>query len=429
MERLLHYTWKHRLFPSEPLTTTSGERVEVLDPGLWNHNAGPDFFNAKLQIGQQMWVGNVEIHQRSSDWERHHHGGDRAYENVVLHVVGAADCEVTTPEGRQLPQLVLAVPVEVERNFQELMRQEAYPACYEIIPGIPQVKVHAWMSALTVERLEQKTERVKHWLSLTGGDWERTFFITLARALGFGVNSDTFEAWAATVNMSQVGKHRDQLEQVEAYFLGTAGLMERAIASGAEITAGNDEITAEIPSVRVELSPEDTIRQREWRFLSHKFGLELQPAFPWKYLRMRPQNFPHVRVLQLALLYHIGKVSISALINADSPEDIRRLFHESLPKLGTSTINLLLINVAAPVLFAYGQSHEREELIDRAFVLLESTPAEKNYITRCWELAGLRVKHAADSQALIQLRTKYCDRRDCLRCRFGAEYIMHSKRI
>lgn len=409
MERLLHYTWKHRLFPTEPLTTTGGERVEVLDPGLWNHDAGPDFFNAKIKIGQQEWVGNVEIHQRSSDWERHHHGTDGAYENVILHVVATADAEVTTHEGRSLPQLVLPVPTEVEHNFQALMRQEAYPACFEVIPSIPQLKVHAWMNALTVERLEQKTERIVHWLNLTGGDWERTFFITLARALGFGVNSDTFEAWAATLQLTQVGKHRDQLEQVEAYFLGTAGLLERA-------------------SEMLKQASPSNIHHREWRFLSTKFALDPQPAFPWKYLRMRPQNFPHVRIMQLAALYHTGKVTLSALICAESSEEIRNIFHEALPKLGTSTLNLLLINVAAPILFTYGQCHEREDLTDRAFAILESVAAEKNYITRSWELAGLKVKHAADSQALIQLRKRYCDRRDCLRCRFGAEYILHSKK-
>lgn len=403
MERLLHYTWKHRLFPTLPLTTTCGERVDVLDPGLWNHDAGPDFFNAKVQIGQQVWVGNVEMHQRSSDWERHHHGDDGAYSNVVLHVVGTADCEVTTPEGRLLPQLVLPVPDHVRHNFQALMREEAYPACYQIIPSIPALKVHSWMSALTVERLAQKTERISHWHQRTGGDWERTFFITLARALGFGVNSDTFEQWAATIDLTQIGKHRDQLEQVEAYFLGTAGLLERASASA--------------------------LIEREWRFLSHKFGLEPHPELPWKYLRMRPQNFPHVRVLQLAALYHGAKVSISALINADSSEEIKLLLHESLPTLGPSTLNLLLINAAAPILFAYGQAHEREDLTERAFAILESAPAEQNYITRSWKLAGLNVKHAADSQALIQLRKRYCDRRDCLRCRFGAEYILHSKKI
>lgn len=190
MEQLLQYVWKHRMLPLTPLTTVEGERVEVLDPGLWNHDAGPDFFNAKLRIGTQDWVGNVEVHLRSSDWYRHGHEDDLAYENVVLHVVGEADREVTTPSGRPLPQIVLTVPAEVEANFRQLMAEEAYPPCYRVIPTLPTVKVRSWLNALTVERLEQKIERIDALLQRTGGDWERVLFVTLARTLGFGVNSD-----------------------------------------------------------------------------------------------------------------------------------------------------------------------------------------------------------------------------------------------
>lgn len=399
MEQLLHYVWKHRLFPLEPLTTTDGEPVEVLDPGLWNHDAGPDFFNAKVRIGGEMWVGNVEIHQRSSHWLQHGHQADEAYENVVLHVVGEADQPVTTPAGRPLPQLVLPIPAEVERNFHHLMEVEAYPPCYKIIPAIPRMKVHAWMSVLTVERLEQKTERVAHWLEQTQSDWERTFFISIARTLGFGVNSDAFEQWANGLQLSQVGKHRDHLEQVEAFFLGSAGLLERA--SGEQ----------------------SALWQREWAFLKNKFSLTEMPTAQWKYLRMRPQNFPHVRLLQLAQLYHEGRLSLSRLLEASSAEAIRTLFHEALPKLQAASLDLMLINAVAPILFAYGRRHANEEMAERAFTLLESVKAEANYITRSWQHAGLEVDNAADSQALIQLRTRYCDRKDCLRCRFGTEYL------
>lgn len=398
-EKLLHYVWKHRLFPSEPLTTVDGERVEVLDPGLWNHDAGPDFFNAKLMVAGEHWAGNVELHLKSSDWARHNHQADTAYDNVVLHVVNEVDSEVFTASGRRLPQLRLAIPEQVERNFCELMAEEAYPPCYRIIPSVPKVSVNAWLSALTVERLEQKTLRIEQYLTRTGGDWERAFFITLARALGLGVNSDAFEHWAASIDLLQAGKHRDQLLQVEAFFLGMAGLLERCKDSQSDL------------------------RQREWNFLRNKFSLTSMDPAMWRYLRMRPQSFPHVRIMQMASLFHEGRLTLSALLQASGADSVRTLLAESLTALQASTIDILVINAAAPILFCHGRSHDNEQHTDLAFELLEQTRAESNFITRCWRQAGLSVSHAADSQALIQLRRQYCDRKDCLRCRFGALYM------
>ena len=405
-EQLLQYTWKHRLFPT-PLLTTRGERLEVLDPGLWNHDSGPDFFNAKIIIGGQEWVGNVEVHLKSSDWLRHGHQEDKAYDNVVLHVVGEADTDVQLASGRVLPQTVIAAPQDVAESFSALMAQEAYPPCYRIIPRIPALKVHAWLNALTVERLQQKTERIDRWLQQTGGDWERTFFIALARGLGFGINSDAFAAWAAGIDLSQVGKHRDNLEQVEAFFLGTAGLLPRALKA-AEGKAGSSSAV---------------LWQREWNFLQSKFGLTSLPPEQWRYLRLRPQNFPHVRLLQLARLYHEAHLALSPLLQTPDADAVRQLFATALPQLQKTSITLLLVNVAAPILFAHGRSHNDYGRMERAFALLESLPAENNNITRSWRLASLTVVSAADSQALIQLRHAYCDRRDCLRCRFGAEYL------
>ena len=172
MEALLHYVWQHRQFSPKPLTTTQGEAVEVIDVGLHNTDAGPDFFNAKLRIGTQLWVGNVEIHLRSSDWFRHQHEKDKHYDNVILHVVGEADVEVTTMSGRKLPQLVIEVPQYVTDNYYELMAEDAYPPCYRLLSSLPLFEVHSWLSALTIERLQQKTERIDRWLTETRFDWE-----------------------------------------------------------------------------------------------------------------------------------------------------------------------------------------------------------------------------------------------------------------
>ena len=185
MEYLLHYVWQHRLYGLAPLATTDGQAVDVIDPGVHNLvNSGPDFFNAKVKINGMLWAGNVEVHERSSDWFRHHHDTDAAYNNVVLHIVSTADAEVRTADGKQLPQMVLSVPDYLQHNYQALIDEETYPPCYRIIPHVPPLTVHNWLSRLTVERLESKTDRVQQYLHRTGGDWERAFFITLGAISG-----------------------------------------------------------------------------------------------------------------------------------------------------------------------------------------------------------------------------------------------------
>lgn len=432
MEQLLHYVWKHRMFPLGELhtTPTAGEEpatVEVIDPGLHNFGAGPDFFNAKIRIGRQLWVGNVEIHLRASDWYRHHHETDPAYNNVVLHVVQMKDCEVETEDGQTLPTLELPIPAEVEANWRELMAEEAYPPCYRVIPQLSKLLIHSWMSALTVERLETKTERINHWLKQTTGNWEQTFFIILARAFGFGNNSDTLERWAASINPQHICKHRDNLEQVEAFFLGTAGLLDPPPSPSLQ---GKGEVTKTIkkPTAEEVSAPSLTGRAgggSEWRFLQAKFGLTPLPRTAWKMGRLRPQNFPQVRLRQLAELYHSQRLDLSRVLSAKSIDELRALLAARTEEytLSEASIDLLIINAVAPTLFAYGRSHQDEDLTERAFTLLEAIKPEHNFITRSWAKAGIVSQHAADSQALIELRTRYCDRKDCLRCRFGAEYL------
>ena len=229
MEALLHYAWQHRFFLPEPMRTADGLSLEIIDTGLHNHDAGPDFFNAKIKIDGQLWVGNVEIHDRSSDWYRHGHETDENYNNVVLHVVRIADCPVETASGRTLPQWEMAVPERLTAQFEALSTAPHYPACREIIGNIEPFAKKSWLGALTVERLEQKTERISHWLRETAGDWERTFFITLARAFGFGKNAEAFQLWAATLDPQHMAKHRDDAFQIEALFFGQAGLLDPAL--------------------------------------------------------------------------------------------------------------------------------------------------------------------------------------------------------
>ncbi len=427
MEKLLHYTWQHKLFPICGLHTESGETVEVIDTGLHNMHAGPDFFNAKVKVGGVIWVGNVEIHERASDWFRHGHEKDPAYNNVILHVCTIPDGTVQTADGRQLPQIVISAPAEVLANYRELLAEEAYPPCYRVIPALSELTVHSWMSALTVERLESKIQRIEHLLKRTGGDWERVTFITLARNFGFGVNTEAFEQWALALPLQAAAKHRDDAFQIETLFMGQAGLLNEGF----------------IPP---EKQDEYYLRlKQEYDYLSHKFSLTPMDGKTWRFLRLRPQNFPYIRLAQLVHLYHTRGADFSRLIEANTAKELHQLLSSrvtpywethytfgspttSHPKtLQKSSINLIIINTVAPLLFAYGRHRNDERLCERAFHFLEETPTEQNFITRSWSKAGITSAHAADSQALIQLRTNYCDKKDCLRCRFGCEYLRKGK--
>ena len=433
MEQLLHYVWKHKLFPLVELKTTDGKPVEVIDPGLHNHNSGPDFFNAKVKISQTLWVGNVEIHDKSSDWFLHGHDKDQAYDNVVLHVTGKPDIEVTNTAGQHIPQMVLEVPSTIRENYEELLRTDQYPPCYQIIPDLTTLNIHAWMAALQTERLEQKTEAIIRRVKRMNGSWENAYFLTLARNYGFRINGDTFEEWATHIPFSAIAHHRDKLFQIEAVFMGQAGLLDiNAIPERYQQEALNEGYYAKL--------------RNEYLYLAHKFSLCPMDYKRWKFLRLRPQNFPHIRLSQLANLYYERKTGLSQLVECKDLFSLQSLLSTKVTpywethytfgsisdlnekNLSPFSMNLLMINTCIPMLFAYGRHSAKETLCNRAFDFLEQLKAENNYIIRLWKECGLTVKNAGDSQALIQLKKEYCDKKECLRCRIGYEYLKKSKK-
>lgn len=403
------------------LQTTTGEPVEVIDAGLPNTNAGPDFFNAKLKIGGTLWVGNIEVHTLASDWMRHGHDKDAAYDNVILHVAETVDCEVFRANGVPVPQLQLPCPDPVRQRYDELSHAEIYPPCYSILSSLPKLTVHSWLSALQVERFEQKARVIATRLERCNNHWEDVFFITLARNFGFGLNGDAFEAWASRLPFRAIDKHRDDLFQVEAFFFGQAGLLDEELPDA-------DGYYRKL--------------QKEFRYLRHKFELPVpMTATQWRFLRLRPGNFPHVRLAQLANLYYKERSLFSRIMEADTLEAVRKLLtvatspyweeHFNFRKVsssrekqvGKNAQNLIIINTVIPFLYAYGLHKADELLCERATGFLESLKAEDNHIIRHWSGAGLPVSTAADSQALLQLQKEYCDKKDCLRCRFGFEYL------
>ena len=309
MEKLLHYIWKYKLFPLKPLQTTDGLTLEVIDPGTLNRDAGPDFFNAKIKLDGTTWVGNIEIHGRAADWYAHGHHEDTHYNNVILHVTETADRPVVTQDGKTLPQLIVEVPGYLRENYEELCRTTDYPRCHRIIPQIDPFTVHSWMNALLYERLEQRARTVAARVEKLQGDWERAYFITLSRNFGFGINGDAFEVWAQHIPLQAVAHHRDNLFQIEAIFMGQAGLLDfDTIPKKYRDEAIDDDYYPRL--------------KREYDYLAHKFALTPMDAAAWKFLRLRPQNFPHVRIAQLTQLYYNQTAGFSRLLEARTLEEL-----------------------------------------------------------------------------------------------------------
>lgn len=421
MEQLLHYVWKHKIFPLKELKTTTGQQVEVIDTGLANTDAGPDFFNAKLKLDGVLWIGNIEIHERSSDWFKHGHHADAGYNSVILHIASEIDTEISRSNGERIPQIQLICPEAVRTNYKELLETDSYPPCYRIIPSLPPFTAHSWMTALQMERFEQKATLLNERLKRCQGNWEDAFFITLARNFGFGLNGDAFETWAHRLPFRAVDKHRNDLFQIEAIFFGQAGILEDSDGDGYYLRL-----------------------KKEYTYLQHKFGLIPMDASLWRFLRLRPANFPHIRIAQLACLYHRAYGLLSRIMETETLQGVRDILKggtseywlthytfggssPSRPKtLSNTSLDLLIINTVVTFLYAYGLHKGNRVLCARAGSFLEELKAENNYITRMWEQCGMKASNAADSQALIQLKKKYCDKKKCLYCRIGYEYLKRS---
>lgn len=418
MEQLLHYVWKHKIFPLKELKTTTGQQVEVIDTGLANTDAGPDFFNAKLKLDGVLWIGNIEIHERSSDWFKHGHHADAGYNSVILHIASEIDTEISRSNGERIPQIQLICPEAVRTNYKELLETDSYPPCYRIIPSLPPFTAHSWMTALQMERFEQKATLLNERLKRCQGNWEDAFFITLARNFGFGLNGNAFETWAHRLPFRAVDKHRNDLFQIEAIFFGQAGILEDSDGDGYYLRL-----------------------KKEYTYLQHKFGLIPMDASLWRFLRLRPANFPHIRIAQLACLYHRAYGLLSRIMETETLQGVRDILKggtleywlthytfggssPSRPKtLSNTSLDLLIINTVVTFLYAYGLHKGNRVLCARAGSFLEELKAENNYITRMWEQCGMKASNAADSQALIQLKKEYCDKKKCLYCRIGYEYL------
>ncbi|MDO9154382.1 MAG: DUF2851 family protein [Paludibacter sp.] len=417
-ESILHYIWQYKLFTQHALLTTDGVTVDVIDVGKLNTDAGPDFFNAKVKIGNTVWAGNVEIHTLASDWKKHNHQSDKTYDSVILHVVKRADVEIFRSDGEKIPQLELIYPQAIEQNYELLINDQKWIPCADKISEVPEIFIQSWKNALLAERLALKTSHIQDLLNENNQHWEEAFYITLARSFGFGTNSQAFEMLAKSLALSILGKHKNDLFQIEALLFGQSGLLE---------CNELDEYTLKL--------------KKEYDFLRIKYNLEPINGSLWKLLRLRPDNFPHVRIAQFAAIIHSSTKLFSKIIEQPEINYLTGLFRcepsiywqthylfgeesrEKSKKLGKSSIFSLLINTVVPFIFCFAHRKGNEELKETALKLLEKIPAEQNAIVSGWRNVGIQIHSAYDSQAFLQLKKQYCDDKYCLRCRIGHKVL------
>ena len=362
----------------------------------------------------------MEIHQKASDWLAHGHSADKAYENVILHVVETDDGTVFRQNGEAIPQLVLPIPEQVIDNMEWLLTRDSPVACLERLPAINPVFRLQWMDALLAERLERKTDDILRWLDLYQKDWNEVFYILLCRNFGFGVNSDAFERLARSLPLKCILKQRPSASQVEALFLGQAGLL-------------NDSNGNRHHYYR--------LLQQEYSFLRKKYGLEPLEPHIFRNLRLRPDATPHIKLVELAAIWIRHDTLFSSVLSARTPRELKDFFRvpasafwdthynflrpspHRKKQLGENALNMLLINTVVPLMFAYGLYHRMDEHKARALRLLASIPPEQNSIISLFSQVGMKPRNAGDTQALIQLKRNYCEQKKCLYCRLGFQLL------
>lgn len=425
MEKLMQYVWKHRLWRSEDMVTNTGKKVRVVDPGLLNTDAGPDFFNAKIEIDGHMWVGNVEMHYRATDWKRHHHDSDKAYDSVILHVVAKDDAPVRRTNGELIPQLVLEVSPQFNADYASLVGATIEVPCATKIKQVPHLTIVEWVEGLAFERLHGKVERIHQLLDSFNGSWEDVCYVTLARNFGFGINNDAFERLARRTPLRLLGKHSDSALQIEALLFGQAGMLDAQ-------KLGMDSYYNQLCT--------------EYAFLSNKFQLTPMEKESWKLFRIRPQNFPYRRIAMLAQFIEGGFRMMNRILEAEGEKEMRALFEVELSgywtkhytfgkpnerataTLSRSSIDIILINTVAPLLYAYGELTGNYEMTDKAIKLLEDLRAESNSIVSHFVAYGIDCPDALTSQALVQLKREYCDARKCIYCKIGHHLLSKAAR-
>lgn len=421
-EDLLYFIWKNNYFNFNSKFTVDGELLEVINPGNFNSDSGPDFFNAKLKLNQTIWAGNVEMHINSSDWYKHGHQTDPAFDNAILHVVVNDDQPAFNSKGRRIPTLIIEYPDALEWQLLHLMGSGKWIPCEETFSTFDSFTKSMWMSNLMIERLEQKSTMVNNLVSQANGSWEEAFYQSVARSFGLKVNALPFELLAKSTPLKILAKHKNNLFQIESILFGQSGLIY------------NLEVKDDYSKALI----------KEYEYLKHKFNISPINRELWKYLRMRPTAFPNIRIAQFSSLIHSSSSLFSKVIEIDNASDLLKLFSvetsnywkthftfgkESLmtvKRLGTESIRVIAINSIVPFIFSFGVYQDNENLKEKAIRLLEIFKPEKNNIVSGFNRLGLVAISAFESQSMVHLKTNYCDVKKCLYCHLGAKLLLKS---
>ncbi len=415
-EDLLHFIWKFKLLRPIPLCTTDNLPVRIIHPGEHNTHSGPDFSNGRLRIGDTEWAGNIEIHRLASEWNRHNHQCDTAYDNVILHVVLTHDKDVFNSRNQPVPCLELKNYLEpgileryeaLYKNRQEIPCGSGFSQCKETVRA-------SWLERILIERLEGKTAFIKELFEFTGKNWEETFYLLLCKSFGFKINSEPFLQLGRRTPLNLLLRYADNPLQLESLLFGQAGLLEA-------------EFEEAWPNAL----------KKEYAFLKHKHSLEPMSAVQWKFLRLRPGNFPTIRIAQLAAFIREHSQAFRDIIAGNTIEEIRDLFrveasdwwknHYTFKELspggvkkpGSDSIDSMVINTVLPLLFFYGKERDDEKHCEKALDWYSSLAPENNHITRHYEELGFTCQNAAHSQSLLELHAGYCKKRKCLSCGIG----------
>lgn len=418
-EEFLHYIWKNNLFNEDALIDAEGNKIIIENTGLHNHDAGPDFFNAKIKIGDTVWAGNIEIHTKSSYWEKHKHNTDRAYDNVILHPVYEHDKDVFNTKGEKILTCELKFDEKYIEKYNELVYSDNDISCKNYINETESFILNSWFTSLLIERIEQKTSYLKQILEFTNNNWEEAFYISLVKAFGFKVNSEPFELLAKSLPSLILAKNKNNIFQLEALLFGQAGMLNNSDI--------NDDYFISL--------------QKEYKFLKTKYNLKPIEEHIWKFLRIRPANFPTIRISQFAQLIYKSSHLFSKTLESKTIKDLMNMFdlqaseywdiHYSFGKIskkqiktfGKSASENIIINTVIPIMFLYGKEKAKSDIQEKALNFLEELKPEQNKITNKWQEVGLEIKNAYFSQSLIQLHNEYCIKKRCLECRIGNKYL------
>jgi len=418
-EAFLHFLWKHQLLGPSPMCTMTHKSLKILHPGVRNRNAGPDFTNARIEINHIHWAGNVELHTRASEWEVHGHHNDPSYNNVILHVVLDDDQDVFTNAGRKLETFTLMADDAFQKPYEVLIQSKHWLACKTQLNRVDPFMIKMWLGRILYERFMAKTSHISVILERNRGDWEESFYQDMARSFGFQVNSEPFERLARSLPLKILFQSKNSLFHIEALVFGQSGLLHLELFG----------------------DPYFKHLKKEYNFLQKKYGLRPMEGHNWKFLRMRPRNFPTLRMAQFAALMYQTTHLFSNLMACREIHEVTKILEvevssywqdhyyfnrrskPEIKKLGIHAKHLLIINTIIPYLFLYGEKKGREDLKNRALAWLETLPPENNAIVRTWHEAGIHAENAFYSQSLIHLKKEYCEKKRCLDCEIGNKII------